>query len=96
MSKYKASCYALRRAVRPAKLRYREGIESHFQHNDSRHLWQGLMTIFAFGNKLSAEVRADPLLNDEFPSTATLNAMAAARLCRSACQEAADRAAMIM
>ncbi len=30
MSEYKASCYALRRAVRAAKLRYREIIESHF------------------------------------------------------------------
>ncbi len=31
----RASCYALRRAVRAAKLRYRERIESHFQLNDS-------------------------------------------------------------
>ncbi len=36
MSEYKASCYALRRAVRAAKRRYRERIES--------HLWQGLKT----------------------------------------------------
>ncbi len=35
MSEYKASCYALRRAVRAAKHRYRERIESHFQLNDS-------------------------------------------------------------
>ncbi len=35
MSEYKASCYALRRAVRAAKLRYRERIESHFQLNHS-------------------------------------------------------------
>ncbi len=42
MSEYKASCYALRRAVRAAKLRYRERIESHFQLNDSRRMWQGL------------------------------------------------------
>ncbi len=32
MSEYKTSCYALRRAVRAAKLGYRERIESHFQH----------------------------------------------------------------
>ncbi len=31
MSQYKASCYALRRAVGAAKLRYRERIESHFE-----------------------------------------------------------------
>ncbi len=47
------------------KLRYRERIASHFQLNDSRHMWQGLRTICAFGNKSSAEVRADPLLADE-------------------------------
>ncbi len=46
MSEYKASCYALQRAVRAAKLRYRERIESHFQLNDSRCMWQGLRTIF--------------------------------------------------
>ncbi len=39
MSEYKASCYALRRAVRAAKLRYRERIESHFQLNDFRLMW---------------------------------------------------------
>ncbi len=65
MSEYKASCYFLRRAVRAAKLRYRERIESHFQLNDSRRMWQGLRTICAFGNKSSAEVRADPLLANE-------------------------------
>ncbi len=63
MSEYKASCYALRRAVRAAKHRYKERIESHFQLNDSRRMWQGLRTIC--GNKSSAEVRADPLLADE-------------------------------
>ncbi len=65
MSEYKASCYALRRAVRAAKLRYRERIESHFQLNDSRHMWQGLKTICSSGNNSSAEVRADPLLAEE-------------------------------
>ncbi len=65
MSEYKASCYALRRAVSAAKHRYKERIESHFQLNDSRRMWQGLRPICAFGNKSSAEVRADPLLADE-------------------------------
>ncbi len=51
MSEYKAPCYALRRAVRAAKLRYRERIESHFQLNDSRRMWQGLRTICSSGNK---------------------------------------------
>ncbi len=65
MSEYKASCYALRRAVRAAKLRYRERIESHFQLNDSRRMWQGLKSICSSGNKSSAEERADPLLAEE-------------------------------
>ncbi len=38
MNEYKASCYTLRRAVRAAKRRYRERIESHFQLNDSTHV----------------------------------------------------------
>ncbi len=65
MREYKASCYALRRAVRAAKLRYRERIESHFQLNDSRRMWQGLKTICSSGNNSSAVVRADPLLAEE-------------------------------
>ncbi len=60
MSVYKALCFALRRAVSAAKHRYKERIESHFQLNDSRRMWQGLRTICAFGNKSSAEVSADP------------------------------------
>ncbi len=65
MSEYKTSCYALRRAVRAAKLRYSERIESHFQLNDSRRMWQGLKTICSSGNNSSVEVRADPLLAEE-------------------------------
>ncbi len=65
MSEYKASCYALRQAVRAAKLRYRARIESNFQLNDSRRMWQGLKTICSSGNNSSAEVRADPLLAEE-------------------------------
>ncbi len=65
MSEYKASCYALRHAVRAAKLQYRKIIESYFQLNDSRHMWQGLKIICSSENKSSAEVRADPLLAEE-------------------------------
>ncbi len=96
MSDYKTSCYALRRGVRAAKLRYRERIESHFQLNDSRRMWQGLKTICSSGNNSSAEVRADLLLAEELnTSKADLN-VTAARLCRSARQEAADRAGVFM
>ncbi len=68
MSEYKASCYALRRAVRAAKRRNRERIESHFLLNDSRRMWQGLKTICFSGNNSSAEVRADSLLAEELNS----------------------------
>ncbi len=44
---------------------YRERIESHFQLNDSRRMWQGQKTICSSGNKSSAEVRADSLLAEE-------------------------------
>ncbi len=64
-TEYKASCYALRCAIRAAKRWYRERIESHFQLNDSRRMWQGLKTICSSGNNSSAEVRADPLLAEE-------------------------------
>ncbi len=57
--------HTLRRAVRAAKRRYRERIESHFQLNDSRRMWQGLKTICSSGNNSSVEVRADPLLAEE-------------------------------
>ncbi len=65
MCENKAACYALRRAVGAAKHRYKERIESHFQLNDSRRMWQGLRTICAFGNKSSAVVSADPSLAEE-------------------------------
>ncbi len=42
-----------------------ERIESHFQLNDSRRMWQGLKTICSSGNNPSAEVRADPSLAEE-------------------------------
>ncbi len=72
MSEYKASCYALRRAVRAAKRRYSERIESHFQLNDSRRMWQGLKTICSSGNNNSVEVRADPLLAVELKPSGSL------------------------
>ncbi len=64
MSEYKASCYALRWVVRAAKLRYRERIESHFQLNDSRRMWQGLKTICSSGNKSSADLLLAKELNN--------------------------------
>ncbi len=62
MSEYKASCYALRRAVRAAKDTDSDTVRE-------LSLISSSMTLDAcgrdFGNKTSAEVRADPLLADE-------------------------------
>ncbi len=97
MSVYNASCYALRRAVSAAKHRYKERIESHFQLNDSRRMWQGLRTICAFGNKSSAEVSADPSLADELNTFyGRFDCNGGSALCRAALQEAAGREARIM
>ncbi len=52
MSEYKALCYALRRAVSAAKHRYKERIESNFQLNDSRRMWQGLRTIWCLWKQI--------------------------------------------
>ncbi len=97
MSEYKASCYALWRAVRAAKLWYRERIESHFQLNDSWCMWQGLKAICFSGITSSEEVRADPLLAEE------LNTFYGLFECNGgsvtlpiSMSEAADRAAMII
>ncbi len=43
----------------------RVSIESHFQLNNSRRMWQGLKTICSSGYKSSAGVRVDPLLAEE-------------------------------
>ncbi len=96
MSEYKTSCYTLRRAERAAKCRYRERIESHFQLNDSRLMWQELKIICSSGNNSSAEVRADPLLAEELNTFyGHFECNGGATLPISLLQEAADRAAIM-
>ncbi len=66
MSEYKTACLCSPACNKePLNAGYRERIESHFQLNDSRRMWQGLKTICSSGNNSSAEVRADPLLAEE-------------------------------
>ncbi len=62
---FRASSSEISEFIRAAKRRYSGKIESHFQLNDSRRMWQGLKTICSSGNNSSAEVRADPLLAEE-------------------------------
>ncbi len=78
MSEYKTSCYALRRAVRAVKLRYRERIESHFQLNDSRRMWQGLKTICSSGNNSTFYGRFECNGGATLPSSASVAADRAA------------------
>ncbi len=73
MSEYKASWYALQRAVRAAKLRYRERIESHFQLNDSRRMWQGMRTIWpSEGTKESERQESSQTWWDYWPCSEVL------------------------
>jgi len=65
MSGYKSACYALRCTVRTAKQQYRERVESHFQLNASRRIWQGLRTISSVKSKPSVTVSADSSLANE-------------------------------
>lgn len=64
MTEYKAACYTLWCAVKTTKLWYRGQVESDFQLNNSRHLWQGLRTISTFRGK-SSIVRSDSTMADE-------------------------------
>ncbi len=72
-------------------------LESHFQLNDSRRMWQGLKTICSSGNNPSAEVRADPLLAEELNTFyGRFDRNGGATLPIKTRQEAADRAAMLI
>lgn len=48
--------------MRATKQRYRERVESYFQLNDSRRMWQELRTINAFGGRHTVAVSADSSL----------------------------------
>ncbi|XP_062844896.1 uncharacterized protein LOC134303416 [Trichomycterus rosablanca] len=65
MEEYKAASYGVRRAVKEAKRRYGEKIETQFQQSDSRTLWQGLRTITDYRSPPSRLVSADASLATE-------------------------------
>ncbi|KAL6490166.1 hypothetical protein MHYP_G00005110 [Metynnis hypsauchen] len=65
MEPYKSASYGVRRAVRQAKRRYGEKLETQFEHSDSRSLWRGLRTITDYKNSSSRAVRADASLASE-------------------------------
>ena len=65
MVKYKPSSYALRKAIKQAKLQYRDKVESQFNGSDTRRIWQGLQTITDYKGKTSYIVDTDVLLLDK-------------------------------
>ncbi len=96
MREYKASCYALRRAVSAANIATKRELSLISAQWLATHV-QGLRTICAVGNKSSAEVRADPSLAEELNTFyGRFESTEASRLCRAARQEAAGREARIM
>ena len=48
MAGYKQSSYSLRKAIKLAKCRYRDKVESQFNGSDTRRMWQCLQTITDF------------------------------------------------
>ena len=64
MQEYRASRYKVRRAVRDAKLRYRDRMEEKFKQTDSRGLWQGLRSMTDY-KSTSPTVNADVSLANE-------------------------------
>ena len=45
MAEYKQCSYSLRKAIKQAKCRYRDKVESQFNGSDIRCMWQGLQEI---------------------------------------------------
>ena len=45
MTSYKVASYQMRKAVKAAKKRYREKVETHLGNRNSRSVWQGLKMI---------------------------------------------------
>ncbi|XP_076745749.1 uncharacterized protein LOC112435595 [Maylandia zebra] len=65
MSAYKAASYGVRRAVRDAKRRYRERVESRFHQGDTRSMWHGLRTITDYKARDTAPINADSAFTNE-------------------------------
>jgi hypothetical protein len=53
MEEYKQCSYSLRKAIKQAKHRYRDKVESQFNSSDKRSMWQGLQTVMDYKRKTS-------------------------------------------
>jgi len=65
MEEYKAPSYRLRRAVKEAKKRYRDRVETQMEQHETRRLWQGLWTITHYRGRSPSTVSADTYLADD-------------------------------
>ena len=65
MVEYKQCSYSLRKAIKEAKHRYRDKVESQFNGSDTRRMWQGLQTITDYKKKTSHVTDNDVLLPDK-------------------------------
>ncbi|KAJ8372795.1 hypothetical protein AAFF_G00276900 [Aldrovandia affinis] len=61
---YKTSKYALNKAVKTAKRRYKVKLEQRFSTNDCSFIWRGLQTITNYKPK-PVNATADPLLPNQ-------------------------------
>ena len=65
MTSYKVASYQVRKAVKAAKKRYREKVETHLGNRDSRSVWQGLKMMSDYrGRSATSEVVDPSLVND--------------------------------
>jgi len=68
MDEYKAASYGLWRAVKDAKRRYRDRVESQMEQCDTRHLWQGLRTVTDYQGRSPSTVSAFASIVDDLNS----------------------------
>jgi hypothetical protein len=64
MTEYKQCSYSIRKAIKQAKLQYRDKVESQLNGSDTRGMWQGLQSITDYKKKTSPATDQDDLLPD--------------------------------
>ena len=65
---YKKAKYDVQRAIRGAKINYRQKLEDQFLTGDARAVWQGLQSISSYKRKSSTAPDDDPRLADKLNS----------------------------
>ena len=65
MAEYKQCSYSLHKAIKQAKCRYSDKVESQFNGSDMRRMWQGLQEIMDYKKKTSHVTDTDVTLTDK-------------------------------